>query len=75
MGNFISLTPWSHLLHYHHHYQHNKRKKVSLRSEYNPRVAATEHRHILSQGRKSLWIWAHRNVPAPEGKVSLGLQN
>lgn len=53
MGNFISLTPWSHLFQY---YQHNKRKRVlkgvisHLWSEYNPSVAVAELGNIFVTG-------------------------
>lgn len=63
MGNFIFLTPWSDLFHY---YQHKKRKMVlkgvnpSLWSEHNPGAAIMELGHILSLGRKLLWIWTHK---------------
>lgn len=57
MGDFMSSTPWSDLLHC---YQYKKRKMVikgvnpSLWSEHNQGAALMELGHISSLGRKSL---------------------
>lgn len=63
MGDFISLTPWSDLFHC---YQYKKWKMVlkgvnpSFWNEHNQGAAIMELGHILSLGRKSLWIWTHK---------------
>lgn len=71
MGDFISWTPWSDLFQC---YQHKKRKMIlkgvnpSLWSEHNQGAAITELGHILSLGRKSLWICTQM-CPHQQGKL------